>query len=132
MIRTKDYLKNKFSAGMNPTTSDYQDLVDSLYGSLLMFRKYEDVDWNSDSQVPSAKAIYEEFRDQIDAVMEILERVVTIEDDVDAIAERIKTDGNVDWDSDSDVPTALPIKNYVIEYLNERVLLETGDCLYVD
>lgn len=131
MIQTKTYLKEKFSAGQSPVTQDYKDLIDSLYGNIEMIKTSLDgINWETDDDsVPTAKAIYQQYDDTI---QDIIERTAAVEQRVTDFEARIKEYEDVDWDSDTDIPTASAVKQYIDNYTDNLVLSLTDGCLYVD
>lgn len=134
MIQTKTYLKEKFSAGKMPVTQDYQDLIDSLYGNIEMIKtSLDSIDWETDDEfVPTAKAIYQQYADTIEAIQDIIVRTAAVEQRVADFEARIKEYVDVDWDSDTDIPTASAVKQYIDNYTDNLVLSLTDGCLYVD
>jgi len=134
MIQTKTYLKEKFSAGQSPVTQDYKDLIDSLYGNIEMIKtSLDSIDWETDDDsVPTAKAIYQQYADAIEAIQDIIVRTAAVEQRVADFEARIKEYEDVDWDSDTDIPVASAVKQYIDNYTDNLVLSLTDGCLYVD
>lgn len=134
MIQTKTYLKEKFSAGQSPVTQDYKDLIDSLYGNIEMIKTSLDgINWETDDDsVPTAKAFSQQYADAIEAIQDIIVRTEAVEQRVADFEARIKEYDDIDWDSDTDIPTASAVKQYIDNYTDNLVLSLTDGCLYVD
>lgn len=134
MRQTKTYLKERFSAGQIPDTQDYKDLIDSLYGNIEMIKtSLDSIDWETDDEyAPVAKAIYEQYAETIEAIQDIIVRTAAVEQRVTDFEARIKEYDDIDWDSDTDIPTASAVKQYIDNYTDNLVLSLTDGCLYVD
>lgn len=132
MIKSKQDLKEIFSAGNLPTTQDYADLIDSLYGAIESVKtSIDSIDWEADEYVPTAKAIYNEFSETIEAIQDLIDRTGVVEQRLADFEARIKEYDDVDWSSDSDIPTANAVRQYAEWYVNNVLLNETEGCLYV-
>lgn len=109
MIKSKQDLKTAFSVGNNPSAQDYKNLIDSLYGSISHIKtSFDDINWEEDEYLATAKALYEEFKDTIELV--------------NSLNERIKGYEETDWESESDVPVADAVNKKIGERIDEIIM----------